>query len=271
MRTEQFKHIAAASLRDFAHTLRNVTEHAETEMIHRLRVSYKQLRANFRMYFFVRGGPAFTMPAALKEIYTTAGELRNRQLLLAYFASTERSTRRLLSVYLGKLRTDARRSNKKLCRLIADTPLTGIRRKLLAAIDKPLPTSAFTGWLQAVNIKVKTSAGSRFISDTALHSIRKQLKDIHYNLKIYSVPLRRQLLTTIWKGKTAEGMESLLQALGNFQDLCSFIALLQTDQPDTLSAAAQKAIGSLRNGFIAKKKKLKPGVRVQLSASLLPR
>jgi len=193
------------------------------EHIHDLRVEYKKIRAFLRLLQLEKDGSDLHIPDKLKSLYQICGKVRDWQLFLEdlhaigitpalpvsltrwcqqLFTYKEQAVAAIEAIHFKKLR-DA--ITKELPRQLHDETIKKFVHQKVAAIHIVL--------LAADN-------------EHDLHTIRKQLKDIIYIIRIFEHDWGIPFPINAWKSE--KELSDMASRLGDFNDLCGAISLLQS-------------------------------------------
>lgn len=243
----------------------------DAEAVHHFRVDYKKLRAFLRMMAFAPGaGGEIKLSKQLKNIYRKAGELRELQLQLQRTSSTTGENKQSSPRYTRLLKAEIEKLKPALHEMFDAAPVKACKREtdpLLPASFLPVHFKKYAQrqWLLTAN----NIRAPRYNDDT-LHSIRKLLKDLFYNLENYKGLARQQLSVSVCREKDEAYFGELLTALGSFQDLCNAIALLRAYWLLQLPAAERQRLENLKLQWISEKKRQRVLLVKQLRSLFLP-
>jgi CHAD domain-containing protein len=195
----------------------------DQEDIHDLRVGYKKTRAFLRLLQLEKDGGDLHMPDKLKGVYEICGKVRDMQLFLAQlhtikvapqlpasithwsrqlFTYKEQTVTAIEAVHFKKL-SDA--ISKELPRQLHDETVKKFMHQKIAAIHIVL--------LAADN-------------EEDLHTIRKQLKDSIYTIRIFENDWGIPFPVSGWKSE--KELSDMASTLGDFNDRCLAISLLRS-------------------------------------------
>jgi CHAD domain-containing protein len=208
--------------------LGNIEKHSERlpgkfdkEDIHHLRVGYKKARAFIRLLQLEKDTHDLHLPHKLKAAYHTAGKVRDMQLFLdeLHELPVVLQIPNSLSFYNHQLFT----SKEAAVVTIEEMHFKKVLTSLTNELPKELRDDTLKRFLhqKVAAIHILLLAAD---DEHDLHSIRKQLKDIIYVIRIFendwgiSFPIRG------WSEKKLSDMAS---TLGHFNDRCLAISLLQ--------------------------------------------
>jgi CHAD domain-containing protein len=91
--------------------------------------------------------------------------------------------------------------------------------------------------------------------DKDLHSIRKNLKDIIYEIKIFKSDLRIPFPVKAWKSEKL--LNDLATKLGDFNNQCILLSFLQSGYSKEIPAGEQSILENWRQSLIQQKEKVK--------------
>lgn len=195
----------------------------DQEDIHDLRVDYKKTRAFLRLLQLEKQGGDLRMPDKLKAVYQSCGNVRDLQL------------------FMGEMQANA---------VAADVPLSITRwhqqlfsykeqtvaaieavhfKKLLNAITNELPRQLHDDTIiKFMHQKVAAIHIVLLAADNEndLHTIRKQVKDIIYTIRIFEHDWGIPFPVSSWQSE--KELNDMASSLGDFNDRCLAVSLLQS-------------------------------------------
>jgi CHAD domain-containing protein len=217
----------------------------DKEDIHDLRVGYKKARAYIRLLQLEEDTGKLHIPHKLKALYQSAGKVRDMQLFLAQLHQLP---------IIHQLPGSISYYNRQLFSNKEDTvsAIEAIHfKKIVTSLTNELPKKLHVDTVKRfLHRKVAAIHIILLAADDEhdLHSIRKQLKDIIYVIRIFendwglSFPIRG------WNEKNLSDMASLL---GDFNDRCLAISLLRSGYSDNENEKA--VLQQLENEWQQKK------------------
>lgn len=204
----------------------------DAEVIHQLRVGFKKFRALIRLIAAAPGADKkLEVPEGLKDIYRAAGEVRNlqlyRQAILPFFKDTDNYP----NIVTGEI--DHARS--QLSHAVKNFKFHKARREILCRLPSKLPGKALDKFIED---KTKTidQLLKKDMQDENLHSIRKALKDISYNIKALKADEEKYL--PIASKKSLSALTALMDTLNEYQDHVVHLSLLDSVAPTYSGAIA---------------------------------
>lgn len=195
----------------------------DQEDIHDLRVDYKKTRAFLRLLQLEKNGGNLHMPDKLKAVYQSCGNVRDMQLFLAELQANAVAPDVPVSITRWHQQLFSYKEQ-----LVA-TIETVHFKKLLNAITNELPRQLHDETIKKfMHQKVAAIHIVLLAADNEndLHTIRKQVKDIIYNIRIFEHDWGIPFPFSSWKSE--EELNDMASSLGNFNDRCLAVSLLQS-------------------------------------------
>ena len=220
----------------------------DQEDIHDLRVHYKKVRAFLRLLQLEKDAGKLHIPDKLKSLYHHCGKVRDWQLFLVemqevgvaeklpdcmhrwsrqLFTYKEQAIHAIEAMHFKKMLNDV---IKKLPHQLQDDTIKRFMHYKVAAIHIVL--------LAADNEK-------------DLHSIRKQIKDIIYCIRIFENDWGIPFPFRGWKSE--KKLSDMASVLGDFNDRCLAISLLQPSYIDRCVEEEQHVLRNLQMNWLHQK------------------
>jgi CHAD domain-containing protein len=240
--------------------------------MHQFRVEYIKLRAFFRMLAAQQGTAGeLTVSKKLKKVYTISGSIRDLQLQQVRITDSTKAEQKKPTSYLALLQKEMNSLKPELSEILLENPVNDSKKKTDAAMPDGFPLSGFKNFVQQKWAAVHVIIASGHFSDDNVHLIRKDLKDLFNNLKLYQGVEYDILSITITKGKGAKYFDQLLEELGSFQDKCTAIALLRSNWLTSLNTYNRELLERLKRNWIRDKLSLKQSLVKKLKTDIAPR
>ena len=254
MNKNQVKHIIDDHYRKLKKQLNHIIPGFDPESIHQFRVAYKKLRAFLRMISQQnKKGRGIKFPKKLKKAYKISGSIRDLQLQQQRILQTINQELKRPKVYLGLLQKEIEKLKPAISEIISEEPVTESKKKTKAAIPDKFTLLDFKVFIQEKWNAVNTIIVSGHLSDERIHAIRKNLKDLFYNLKIFDGIDQDIASISKWKENIEPYIDRLQLDLGNFQDKCVAINLIKLYYPDNLSTVTRKELEQLKKKWESEK------------------
>lgn len=230
MKKRKLQRLVKQKMNDIERHTMQLFSSNDAEVIHRLRVGFKKLRALIRLAASAHGADKkLQVPEGLKNIYHAAGEVRNlqlyRQAILPFFKDTDSYP----TIVTGEID----HASAQLTRAIKDFKFHKARREILHRLPSKLPGKVLDRF-----IKDKTEVINELLKkdmpDEDMHSIRKALKDISYNIKALKADEEKYL--PIANRKSLAALTALMDTFNEYQDHVVHLSLLDSVAPEHNSA-----------------------------------
>lgn len=270
MNKKQVEYITTRHYRQLKKHLKKVAGDFEAEAIHQFRVSYKKLRAFLRLISHEhKTGEPIKISKKLKRAYNISGVIRNLQLQQQRILEATKRQLKKPTAYIHLLQKEIDKLKPVLLDIIAADPVDKSKKKTIAAVPDKFQLS----WNEFIREKwaaINTIITSRYIRDDNLHTVRKSLKDLYYNLKNVEGVNQYKLSQRIWKGKDELYFDQLLDELGNYQDKCTAISLIKPYWLNNLKIYNRNLLQRLKKLWIKDKRIQKKLLVKQLKHDLAP-
>jgi len=265
------KYITNNHYRKLNKHIKEVCEYFDVEAIHQFRVEYKKLRAFLRMISQeLETTKKIGIYKKLKKAYNISGSIRDLQLQQQRIMQATKQELKNPQAYLALLRIKIDKLIQELTEISLENPVIKSKKKTEAFIPDEFQLSGFKLLIQKKWTVINAIITSGHYSDDNIHAIRKNLKDLFYNLKEYEVGKHNILSCSIWKGKDEQYFNKLLDELGNLQDKCTAIALLKSSWINRLNTYNRELLGRIKKVWIKDKVNLKRLMVKKLKADIVP-
>jgi CHAD domain-containing protein len=227
------------------HSLKRIRQYRQkmqhglkAEDVHQFRVEIKKLRAFLRM---IPGAPqdALKIPRSLKEQYRQAGAIRDLQLMIAAKPGPQIEHKYIRQLKRKKKQVITKTNRKEINVMIRKTG-KGISRQL----PEYLPVSVAAKFIHDKLLLIHTVTKKKNLTDEEIHSVRKELKDILYDVKNIGQSAPAILREMHWPAEREKFYASLAEDLGKYQDCNVELKKLEED-PRSENAAENQEIMDL--------------------------
>ncbi len=271
MNRGQLINITSKHYRKLKKNLNQVVPGLDPETIHQFRVEYKKLRAFLRM---IPGQPGanneIMVSKELKKAYNISGSIRDLQLQQLRIKEAVKKEPKKPQSYLNLLQKEIEKLKPELSEIISGKPVNDSKKKTDHSIDTDFQFSVFLQYVQKKWAAIRAIILSGNFSDDNIHTIRKILKDLFYNLKTYEDGRKEILAMSIWKGKNEVWFNALLDELGNFQDKYTSVALLKSYWIISLNNSNQALLNKLKKTWIREKTSMKQILVKKIKTGMVP-
>ena len=270
MNQEQTKHVTNNHYRKLKKHIKTITDDFDVEAIHQFRVAYKKLWAFLRMISLDhKTAGEIKIYKKLKKGYSIPGFIRDLQLQQQRILEATKRELKKPEAYISLLQKENKKLQPELSEIFLEKPFTESKKKADASIPDEFPLNSFRNFVQKKWATIYAIIASRHFSDDNIHAIRKSLKDLFYNLKIYEGVEHELLSLSIWKGKDEQYFNKLLDELGSFQDKCTAIALLKSYWLNSLNTYNRELLERIKKGWVKDKVRRKQLLVKKLKADVV--
>jgi len=258
MKKEALKHISTNHYRKIQKHLDRIAKNMDGEEIHQLRVEYKKLRAFFRMLSSSpRVKEEIKVSKKLKQLYSLYGSVRDLQLQQKRVKEAAKKDTGKIKAYLDLLQSKIDETRPEIQDILSKKPVQESKKKTNAGLPDKFLKDDFHHFVEHKWSSVYAMLASGHFSDDNIHSIRKHLKDLFYNLKEYEGKEYKVLSSSVWKGQDEKFIAELLDELGTFQDRCTSISLLKAYWLKRFALPTKKFLDELKLQWLKEKAGMK--------------
>lgn len=251
MKKKVVLHIAKTLYKKLNKARKLALEECDPENIHSLRISYKKLKA-FLLMLNTKHHKQPVVTKKLKKVYKLSGNIRDSQLQLLRYQEADKTKE--IEQYTKILHQNIEQFKQEILKLLSKKITTKWGQKGLAAIHQKFGAKDFTKYLKTKQRHIQKMASQKYVSDTSLHAIRKELKELSYNSK-YLVDKAFNISNQ--QKKQYAFYDKLSVTLGDFQDLCNAIYMLQPDSHPFLKTLKRRWLAQEQKNLLNKKAAIK--------------
>jgi CHAD domain-containing protein len=271
MNQEEIKHITDTHYKKLKKHIKQVTKDFDIEAIHQLRVQYKKLRALLRMLPQQKGSAlGIKITKKLKTGYNISGAIRDLQLQQQRILEVTKDDLKKPCAYITLIQKETDKLKKELSEIFLEKPVNECKKKTDVFVPEKFPLNSFRNFILQKWAAIYEIIISGNFNDDNIHTIRKNLKDLFYNLKIYEGIEHDIILLSIWKGKDENYINELLDELGKFQDKCVSIALLKSSWINSLNTSNREQLRRIKVAWIKDKLITKKLLVEKLKTDIIP-
>jgi CHAD domain-containing protein len=265
VKKKQLQNIIHKYSRKLKKHIKKAGKYFDEDSIHQFRVSYKALRAFLRMVLYEHTVPEkVNMPKYFKQAYQLSGAIRDEQLLMQLVIESSQNEPALHLTDLHFLQETIFTLQLKWWNFSERKRIPKFNKKLSKLIPKKFTFNNFRDYLQQKQAAVWKIISSGQLSDANIHFIRKILKDIFYNQKLFRADPSETDITFSWMGKDMPYFIKLMNDLGYFQDRCTSIRLLNSELLNKMHLITRELLKRLKAKWIVEKLALKQQLIQQL-------
>lgn len=234
----------------------------DPEVVHDLRVEYKKLRAFIRLLQEGKGARKLEMPVDIRNMYQAAGMVRDLQLFLPMVAAKEAEGPMVLTEYGSYLQQRLFRAKESLVKVIehmqAAKGVDQLTRSLPSSLEDKIIRKFIHRKVASVHVILLALE-----QDRELHSIRKQLKDILLNIKLFDSDWGIGFPVTAWRSE--KRLTDAASLLGDYNDRCRALSFLSESMIYTLPDVEKGQLRAWRVDLLQEKESFRRQVVEQLS------
>ncbi len=226
----------------------------QKDPIHDWRVDYKKLRAIIRLVSDQI--EKVEIPLSLKDVYTIAGEVRDRQMqtdrMLEWFGSETLFP----PVYTSFLAQEISEFGDQLRPLTENDAVIRIaEHKILSAMPSRVSKKDVEQYIQQQLIEIRNILWLTYKKDDYLHSCRKHAKDIQYIIDAIGVDHLN--VERIHGLPSKDQLQIAAQELGNFNDQCVTMVFLRSSYLNRLPGEEKIILASFKTKMQKEKTRAK--------------
>lgn len=271
MNSEEVKHVINAHFKKLNKYSKKITKDFDVEIIHQFRIEYKKLRAFLRMTSYnIFNTGEIKIPKNLKKAYRIAGSIRDLQLHQKRVEEAIKKVNKKPKEYIKLLEKEIKKLQTKLTEKLAEQPVNESKRNTLKSIPDEFVFNNFKDFAIKSWSDIYGVIASKRYSDDDIHSIRKCLKNLRYNLKSLNGSKSEPSSQEALNAKTKSYLDELLEELGNFQDKRTAISLLETYRQKNSNALERELLLGLKYDWLKEKKNMKQPLTRKLETELAP-
>jgi len=202
--------------------------HYKKNAIHDFRVDIKKLKAFYRL-LSLENTPekALTLPRKLKKMYSALGAIRDLQQQKAHIDSFARHQGLAPAYLLTRLRHQLKKQRSRKTFLLPHKYFIRQAEKTGRRLPPYISPETLRGFLAQKRDNIRSIVEKGRFEDDALHTIRKNIKDMMYVSAIYTQHLQSALPLLFWPENEQKKMEALAGDLGDYNDAANRLLWLR--------------------------------------------
>jgi CHAD domain-containing protein len=234
----------------------------ESESIHEFRVIYKKLRTIIRLSSNEKKQK--NIPKEIKSIYRLLGKIRELDLIHKKIIESTIIKRALKHKFIQLLQQRISLLYKALSKIPIEIILDNNYKKLIQLTDKKSSLKTINKFIQLKWNYIKSTISLKKLPDTSIHSVRKKLKDIFYVTRLLEIKTGKSWIKKRIPKTQLDQYNEILNELGNFQDVCNALQLL-----NRLNKIQPEAFEKLKEKWLKEKVVLKKSISEMLQNDYL--
>ncbi len=270
MDQKQLKHITNIFYKKLKRLSKHIVSGFDIGTIHEFRLVYKKLRAFLCMIAKDgnKPGERIKISGKLKKSYHLLGTARDLQLQQKRILEATGGDLHKTNAYIILLQQEIDQLKPALVEIFSDNPVAASKKKTKASMPDGVPLKGFREFLKKQWLSVHTIVAAKRFSDDNLHTIRKSLRLLFYNLKIGKETDHDMLSPDNWKGKDEHYFHELSDELGNFHDKCMAINLLKIGELNSSNKYNRELLDRIKKKWLTEKTNMKQALKIKLMTTL---
>lgn len=265
MQQKLIEHIIHQIFNRLGSLLGQIEENFDKKIIHHFRVEVKKLKAFLRLARLEQG--SVRIPHRLKQMYSAAGKVRDLQLHLLRIGNLNKEGPLQQGGYLRSLVNKLKKEKKELAKVLQQKWL----HKSEEIITEKLPEQLTSKTLQKF-FNQKAAASKAILSggiptDTSLHFIRKNIKEILYVSYIFQENVQIAV-PALWNKTKCKKAEKMAQELGVFNDARIALYYVHPDRLKEMNAEEKKRLQPIYRQWNAEKMAIRKKLLRKLNQGL---
>ncbi len=269
MQQKEIEHIIKKIFKKLNQLLSQIKKDFEKDAIHDFRVEVKKFRAFLRLLALeLEDADDLKLPKKLKEVYSSAGKVRDIQLQLFRINDIYKEENKP-SEYLLLLQKEMKKWKKELQIVLEEKPLPKTEEKIISNLPAQLQPESIKNFFQQKAANVNALISARAFADDELHSTRKNIKDIIYIFKVFKEDARIPIPVLLWNKTELKKAENLAHELGLFNDVCIALSFVRPAWLNEINPEERKRLQTIRIQWNSEKESLKEKLPDKLECTLL--
>jgi CHAD domain-containing protein len=260
MKKEAIIHVTDGHYRKLKKKGTEIVKGYSAGAIHQFRLSYKRLRAFYRLLSHENVRGEIKVAKELKKAYTLTGAIRDLQLQQLRVLHATKMKPKSPRPYLNLVQGEIDALQPALAEILRHDPARLSKQKTTGSLPDNFSQKKFREYAAQQWKRIYMILRSGHFSDENIHRVRKILKDLSYALEQFEDAKKETLMLFVWNGKEKAWFDKLLTGLGNFQDRCTSISLLRSYWLTGLNTYNRNLLEQLKKEWIQDKIKMKKSI-----------
>jgi CHAD domain-containing protein len=268
---KQLKHIIYFFYKKLEKLSKHIIAGFDAGTIHEFRLVYKKLRAFLQMIGKEGNKPdeRINISGKLKKSYRLLGTTRDLQLQQERILEVAGGNIHKTNAYIALLQQEIDKLKPALVEIFSGDPVAASKKKIKASMPDEVPVKDFQEFLKKQWLSICTIVAAKRFSDDNLHTIRKNLRLLLYNLKISKEADHAILSPGIWKGEDEHYFHKLSDELGKFHDKCIAIHLLKVGELSSLNTFNAGLLGRIKKKWLIERANMKQALKIKLMTTFV--
>lgn len=256
MNKVQIHHIVRNLFRKLSKYSCEIMQNWDTESIHHFRVTYKKLRAFLHFLSLNNYSDKVKISKKLKSAYQYSGAIRNLQLHKTEIAEANLIYNYKPLEYLTFLQSQIEKLKPLLSDVFSEQTISKNKKKVLANLSKEMAEKHYLKFISKSILTINKIISMGKYGDNQIHSIRKKLKDINYTIDIFK-HTNPAITSPYFEFNNKFSLVSFLEQLGNYQDKCTSINLLNALWLKDFNFETRLHLNQIKSNWIKEKEIMK--------------
>lgn len=268
MKKDVTKHIIHHYFEQLHHDMGQLEHRFDERSIHRFRVTVKKFRAFLRLLAYETGAD-LKIPHHIKKAYRLAGNIRDRQLCVKRITRNKLKNASQVKQKLATLQKELEQLKEKKAKLPGKDRLHKMEQEMTAQLPAAPGDKYVKSYSRQKLAQVAALMQKGTFTDEALHTVRKNIKDMIYLQRLFTDDLKKEYPFNVWNKQELEQATKLSHTLGLFNDTCIALLLLEPGTANEQDTGANDKLSVLRRQWLAAKKRLKTRLLKEMAAGSL--
>jgi CHAD domain-containing protein len=250
---------------------RVIQKNTTAETIKPFRIEIKKLRAFLRLLELEAREPDnLTLHGDLKDMHKSGGRFRDLQLHRERISEAMKKSPGT-GYSKALLHTGVKQLRKEKKEFLSHDDFPKTEKKIKEYLPDEYTTHTIRYFFRSKLDGIQKIITTARYSDKEMHSIRKQLKDVLYIIKLYSTDLRKALGFRFWSKTDLQQAKTIEDQLGFLNDRRNALTLLRPADINEFEGEDKKLLQRVKRRLLSEKRELKKQLLVDLKKLNLER
>jgi CHAD domain-containing protein len=246
MEQKEMEQLIKKYFKKLRHLLSEIEKDFDPEAIHHFRVQVKKLRALLRLLATeLQDADDLRLPKQLKELYLSAGKVRDMQLHLITVNNTYDEANKP-AAYLLLLQNELEKCKVELRLIIKKDSLPGSEVIIISNLPAQLSPENIKVFIRQKEAIINILLSAAQLTNDDLHTVRKNVKDVLYVIKALKEDAERPELVSFLRDNEIKKATVLAEELGKFIDTCMAVSFVKPSRLNEINGAERKQLQDMR-------------------------
>lgn len=271
MNDKEIKQVAYTRLEKIREYCNKIEKKFAVEDIHGFRTEVKKLRAFLRIISFVfNESKKYKLPKKLRKLYSRAGAIRDIQLQLERIESATQNEAVRPKVYSSLLKKEMNQNKKRLKKQLAGNFMKRSEKKIYNKLPQSVGFETIRRFVFFKISDMEALITKRKENDNDIHSVRKNLKDLMYNVKTVDDNLKQAFPKIFSDADGLKTVEQLSDQLGMFTDMSAALSYTEPSYLNKVNVEERQQLQRVRSQWLQKKNQLRQSAIKDLAVIKMP-